>query len=127
MICPSQTLQEWPGARGGQQSQAPLESGRTEEAATTQYPRESEGVGSSEGSDEAETVGLWWHGHFIQAGRAGSAYTSFASETKVPIPFLYAARKDGPDSHSFDPSFLRKTFAAPLRTRESHRLDNSLI
>ena len=52
----------------------------------------------SEESDMAETSSLWWHSHFTPAGRCGSAYAAFASETQqvnlTPawrhhIPFLH--------------------------------------
>ena len=33
----------------------------------------------SDGSDVAETGSVWWRGHFVKAGGAGSAYTSFST------------------------------------------------
>ena len=63
-------------------------------------PSQTEGPAEtiSEESDTTETGSLWWHGHFTQAGRCGSAYAAFASETQQVnqtlawihhVPFLH--------------------------------------
>lgn len=43
-----------------------------------------EGEDLTDGSDVAETGTVWWRGHFVKAGRAGSSgYASFSSGPKV--------------------------------------------
>jgi len=81
-----QYLQEWPVPQAAQRAQPSTVGIMPNEAALRSFPSEAgggEAPEGSEGSDVAETLGLWWHGHFIQAGRSGSAYASFASEAKV--------------------------------------------
>ena len=73
-------VQEWPGSGVSPPAQISTARDTPDKAAADTQSREGE---ESQGSDVAETLGLWWHGHFVQAGRGGSGYTSFASEVKV--------------------------------------------